>query len=479
MIAAAAARTSAASSRRAVEDPTLVERRSSSSAPSDAEAQTDYAPLMEDGGQYHGDSARSSPLHTAVLLAIGSELTSGETRDTNGGDLARWLAQEGVDVLWISALPDRRVTVEGALRTALAAASLIVTTGGLGPTPDDLTREAIAAVCGEEPTIDPDLERWLRHMFERRGITLPPSNLKQAWVIPSGTIIPNDRGTAPGWWVDRADGRIIVALPGPPREMQPMWVDWVLPRLRARGLGQEHASRTYRLTGIGESSVADALGEPLLRANNPIVATYARADAVDVRISARAEAGRSALEFVDEAAKSVLAAVGKHVWGRDEDTWATVLGHELGVRGLDLALVESGTGGSTVRLLSDAPWLRAASVLEEGDSPRPVELADLASQMRRDAGALVGLAVRAHESGEDTEVEFAAVGPWGISRARQTAFLGGQEGRRRAGVAASAFLLRVLRKDQVSEQESPRAQLVLTDNMSRGETANPGKGSAE
>jgi nicotinamide-nucleotide amidase len=434
---------------------------------------------MEYGVEPQGDSTRSGPLHSAVLLAIGTELTSGETRDTNGGDLARWLAQEGVDVLWISALPDRQATVEGALRAALAAASLIVTTGGLGPTPDDLTREAIAAVCGEEPAIDPDLEIWLHHIFERRGITLPPSNLKQAWVIPSGTTIPNDRGTAPGWWVDRADGRIIVALPGPPREMQPMWANWVLPRLRARGLGQEHASRTYRLTGIGESSVADALGEPLLRATNPIVATYARADAVDVRISARAEGGRSALEIVDVAAESVLAAVGKHVWGRDDDTWATVLGHELGIRGLDLALVESGTGGSTVRLLADAPWLRAASVLEDGDSPGPAELADLASQIRRDAGAVVGLAVRARESGEDTEVEFAAVGPWGISRARQTAFLGGREGRRRAGVAASAFLLRLLRKDQVPEQDLPRAQRVLTDNMRQGKTADPGEGSKE
>ena len=443
----------------------------------DARGQTDYAPLMDDAVESRCDSTPSGPLHTAVLLAIGSELTFGETRDTNSGDLARSLAQEGVDVLWISALPDRRATVEHALRAALAAASLIVTTGGLGPTPDDLTREAIASVCGEQPTVDPDLHRWLHHMFERRGITLPPSNLKQAWVIPSGTIIPNDRGTAPGWWVDRPDGRVIVALPGPPGEMLPMWEGWVLERLRAMGLGREHASRTYRLTGIGESSVADALGEPLLRATNPIVATYARADAVDVRISARAADGRSALELMDLASEVVLAAVGKHVWGSADDTWAAVLGRELGVRGWNLAVVESGTAGSTVRLLGDAPWLRAASVLDKGGPASKGDLADLALELRRDTGAVIGLAVRARESSEDTEVEFAAVGPWGVSRGRQTAFLGGQEGRRRAGVAAAAFLLGALKEEQVQEQDQLRVQQVLTDNMVRGDAANPGSGS--
>jgi nicotinamide-nucleotide amidase len=116
-------------------------------------------------------------LHTAALLAIGSELTTGETRDTNSNELARSLAEAGVDVAWISALPDRLATVTAALSGALAAADVVITTGGLGPTPDDLTREAIAAVCGEEPTVDPKLADWLRHLFERRGISFPETSL--------------------------------------------------------------------------------------------------------------------------------------------------------------------------------------------------------------------------------------------------------------------------------------------------------------
>ena len=389
-----------------------------------------------------------------MLLAIGSELTVGETRDTNSGDLARSLSQHGVEIAWIAALPDRETTVIDALRDALSAADLVVTTGGLGPTPDDLTREAIAVVLGERPAVDPDLERWLRHLFERRGIAFPETNLKQAWLVPSATAIPNERGTAPGWWIDRPDGRVVAALPGPPGEMRPMWEGWVLPRLIARGLGQERVTRTYRLAGIGESAVAALLGEPLLRAANPVVATYARADAVDVRISARAAGGRSAAELVEAAAAVVLAAVGDLVWGRDDDTWPGVLGREMAARGWTAALVEAGTGGSTMRLLGDAAWLTSSRLLAPAEAGAAI--AGLADQARRRSGATVGLAVRALESGEDTAVEVAVSGPWGARETRQTAFLGGSEGRRRAGIAAASFLNGILRDESTAGRRSAR-----------------------
>jgi nicotinamide-nucleotide amidase len=400
----------------------------------------------------------ASPILAAVLLAIGSELTTGETRDTNSGELARSLSEAGVDVAWTSALPDRMGTVTAALRGALEAADLVVTTGGLGPTPDDLTREAIAHVCDEPPAVDPELERWLRHLFERRGIAFAEINLKQAWLIPSSVAIPNNHGTAPGWWVDRPNGRVVVALPGPPSEMRPMWRDWVLPRLRERGLGRERTTRTYRLTGIGESVVAAVLGEPLLRASNPIVATYARADAVDVRISAVAEAGRTANALVDDTEAVVLAALGEYVWGRDDDTWPAVLGRDLAVVGWTVALAEIGTGGAAAQLLGDAPWLKSAQASapaqpEASDpdglpraSAARFSLVDLAEQIRKEAGASVGLAVRAVESGEDTRVELALVSPSGRRESSLTAFLGGPEGRRRAGIAAAAFLHTFLRE---------------------------------
>ena len=392
------------------------------------------------------ESLPARPILTAVLLAIGSELTTGETRDTNSGDLSRSLGEAGVDVAWISALPDRLGTVTAALNDALEAADLVVTKGGLGPTPDDLTREAIADVCVEQPTVDPELEGWLRHLFERRGIDFAEANLKQAWLIPSSTAIPNDRGTAPGWWIDRPDGRVVVALPGPPSEMRPMWQDWVLPRLHERGLGQERVTRTYRLTGIGESSVAALLGEPLLRAANPIVATYARSDAVDVRISAVADSGRPAGVIVDEADARIASILGKYVWGRDRDTWPEVLGRDLSRLEWTAALLELGTGGAAARLLGDAPWLKAARAAIP-DEPGAVgsglplpDLVGLAEQIRRESGASIGLAVRTIESGEDTQVELALASPLGTRHGSVTAFLGGVEGRRRAGIAAAAFL---------------------------------------
>src|SRR4051812_19686553 len=292
---------------------------------------------------------------TAELLSIGTELTVGETRDTNAGDLARSLTGLGVAVLRIQALPDDLDTVRRAIGDAVDRADLVVSTGGLGPTPDDLTREAIAAALGETPVVDPDIERWLRDLWARRGLPFLELNVKQAWLLPSARALPNPNGTAPGWWVERPDGGVIVALPGPPREMTPMWTDHVLPRLRGRGAGTDVASRTLRLTGIGESQVADLLGVAMLRAHDPVVATYARADAVDVRISARGpgQDGSTATDRVAAAAAAVITTLGDYVWAEGATTWPEAIEAALGaVRGT-LAIVEIGTGGSFATLLGD------------------------------------------------------------------------------------------------------------------------------
>ena len=184
-----------------------------------------------------GPSMSDRPLRTAELLAVGAELTVGGTRDTNSGEIARSLGESGVGITRINVLPDRLRVVASAFRAALGRADLVVSTGGLGPTPDDLTREAIARVLGETLLFDPDLEAWLRGLWTRRGLPFPEINRKQAWLIPSARALPNPHGTAPGWWIDRPDGRVVVMLPGPPREMRPMWFERVLPDLRRRRLG--------------------------------------------------------------------------------------------------------------------------------------------------------------------------------------------------------------------------------------------------
>jgi nicotinamide-nucleotide amidase len=391
------------------------------------------------------------PILVAELLAIGTELTVGETTDTNSGELARSLVAHGVGVSRVSNLPDDLGVVVDALRTALSRADLVVTTGGLGPTPDDLTREAVAAVCGEDVAIDQTTLEWLQDLWARRGHPFPSVNVKQAWVIPSATTLPNPNGTAPGWWVDRPDGRVIVTLPGPPREMRPMWADEVLPRLAARSVGSDLVVRTLRLHGVGESQVAEMLGEALRRSVNPVVATYARHEAVDVRISARATAERSALSLADEAETVVAQTLGRFVWARGATTWAVAVAEALDARGWTLAAAERGTAGALVALLRGLEPLRLARVVNEPPGgaaeavdDRALALAD-ARAVRLAAGADVGFAIRAVPRTSDTRVVIGLVTPEGETSEERLAFQRGNQGADRAAIAGTAVLLEALR----------------------------------
>ncbi len=397
------------------------------------------------------------PINTAEILSIGSEITVGETRDTNGGELARALTEEGVEVSRLTALPDDLAEVSAAFRDGLERSGLVVSTGGLGPTPDDLTRESIAAAMGETPAVDPDLEAWLRNLFDRRGLPFPEANLKQAWLVPSATMIPNENGTAPGWWVDASDGRVIVALPGPPREMRPMWTGWVLPRLRERGLGRETVTVTLRTAGLGESTIAQRLGALLDRGANPTVATYSRADGVDVRISAvsgapgdPASSDADAAALVAAAEAAVLAEIGDHVWGHGDDTWPGVIGAALAARGWRLAIVELGTRGSVLDLLGEGLGDRIAFAEALAADHRQagggrIDLRRLADQVRRAGDADVGLAVRVSTRGPDMAVSIAVAEPGGTHAERRVAFLAGPQGRLRAALLAASALTARLR----------------------------------
>jgi nicotinamide-nucleotide amidase len=288
----------------------------------------------------------------AEILSIGTELLLGQITDTNATYLAQQLAALGIDLFYVSQVGDNLPRLTETLARARDRSDLVVMTGGLGPTEDDLSREAIAAVLGETPHIDPALEAELRAFFAGRGIAMPERNVKQAWVIPSVTPLRNPVGTAPGWWAER-DGKVVVAMPGVPSEMNRMWENEVLPRLRPR-TGAVLFTRILRVAGMGESTVEERLGD-LIHASNPTVATYAKRDAVDVRVTAKATTQEEARALVERAEAEARERLGQHIFGVDRDTPQSVALQMLIERGLTLATMESCTGGLFASLITDVP----------------------------------------------------------------------------------------------------------------------------
>ncbi len=377
---------------------------------------------------------------SAEILAIGTELTTGATRDTNSGDLARELTALGVRIARSAALPDDQAVVSEALRAALERAELVVSTGGLGPTPDDLTREAIAGACGVEPAVDPGQLAWLEELFTRRGTPMPEANRKQAWLIPGARALPNGHGSAPGWLVERPDGRIIVALPGPPREMWPMWREHALPALRRRGLGADRASHTLRLTGIGESALVPLIGEELLRGANPQVATYARAAGVDVVVSAESAGGSGARQLVERTIADLRRSLGRYVFGEGEASWSEVLSQSLA--GRTLAMVETGSGGQLLALLGSSDFLVHGELRRPGG-----DLRQLAQDVRAAQHTDFGLALGVRQA-RDTHVRVVIAGENGVEEVQRIAFLAGPEGRQRAAIVTCAALWEYLARSK-------------------------------
>ena len=289
----------------------------------------------------------------AEIISIGTELLLGELTDTNASYLAGQLPILGIDLYWISQVGDNQGRLVEVLKRAWLRSDLILITGGLGPTKDDLTREAIAEMMEEEMRIDPIFEREIRERFTHRGIEMAPSNIKQAAVIPSATAIHNTRGTAPGWWVEK-DGHTLVAMPGPPGEMHHIWHTEVLPRLQQRATGDIIFSKTLKILGLPEGTVGE-LVSPLLSAANPTLGIYAKADGIHLRFTAKAKNRKQAEEMIDRGEAQVRSIFGKSIWGTDKDTPASMVGQILAKKRLSLAVMEYCSGGLLTATISDTP----------------------------------------------------------------------------------------------------------------------------
>jgi nicotinamide-nucleotide amidase len=288
----------------------------------------------------------------AEIISTGTELLLGNITDTNTCFLAEQLALLGIDLYFASTVGDNYERLLDALKLARQRSDLILMTGGLGPTQGDITREAISGLLEEKMEVDPGLKVVLEKFFAERDIDMSPNNLKQAMLIPSAQAIPNPRGTAPGWWAEKG-GKIIIAMPGPPAEMQFMWQNHVAPALQRRS-GAVILSRTLKTFGMPEGSVDEQLAD-LLKSPNPTLAIYAKQDGIHLRITAKAKSLEEARKMISGHEKAVKEIVSKHIWGVDDDDLGTMVGKMLVAKGLTVAVAESFTSGSLIQILAHAP----------------------------------------------------------------------------------------------------------------------------
>jgi competence/damage-inducible protein CinA-like protein len=278
------------------------------------------------------------------VLTIGTELLLGQIVDTNAAELGRALAAAGVEVVRHTSVADRPEAIRAAVADALDRTGFVLTTGGLGPTRDDITKRAVAALLGKPLELDAAVLRALEDRFHRLGRPMPAINRTQAEVPAGATVLPNPRGTAPGLWIEDR-GRVVVMLPGVPSEMRGLLAEEVVPRLAQRSPGVVVRSRTVRTTGIAESALAERVGAieeelaPLTLAYLPSV------EGVDLRVTAWGLPAGEAEGRLAAAAQQLRERAGEHVYGVDGTDLAAVVLEQLRARRERLVIAESCTGG--------------------------------------------------------------------------------------------------------------------------------------
>jgi competence/damage-inducible protein CinA-like protein len=311
----------------------------------------------------------------AEVVGIGTELLLGQIANTNAQWISERLAEIGVDVLFHDVVGDNHERIVEVLRLAVARSDAVIVTGGLGPTQDDITREAVAEVAGVALIRRPEIEGWLRRRFERMGRDMPASNLRQADVPEGADVIENERGSAPGLVVSVGDATIF-ALPGVPAEMRQMVRGAVVPRLVERTGPAGIASRQIRCVGMAESRIAEALDDLFHGSANPTVAYLAGGGEVRVRLTAKAASLGEAEDLIRPLAEEVATRLGDVVYSTGDEELEQVIGRQLKAAKRTVACAESLTGGGVARRLSAAPgasaYFRGSAVVYTAEAKRSV-----------------------------------------------------------------------------------------------------------
>ena len=300
--------------------------------------------------------------HTVELLCVGTELLLGNILNTDARDLSRELTALGLNVRYHSVVGDNPERLRAAVEVARGRADVIITTGGLGPTCDDLTKQTLAEAFGKKLVFHPECAETIRAFFARMGRKMTDNNLQQAYLPEGCTILDNAWGTAPGCAFE-SGGKRVVMLPGPPRECLPMFRERAMPWLAALSEGVIR-SRTLRVFGMGESEVESLLRDRMNALTNPTLAPYAKEGEVELRITAKAASPEEAAALIAPVEAEVRALLGRKVYGADVSGLEQVVLDGLKARGLTMGTAESCTGGLIAKRMTDLPG--SSAVLKGG-----------------------------------------------------------------------------------------------------------------
>ena len=426
-------------------------------------------------------------LSTAEIIAVGTELLTPFRSDTNSLFLTARLNELGIVVRRKSIVGDEAADLGPAVQDALSRVNLLVVCGGLGPTDDDRTRETVAGVLGRTLTEDAAIVERLRARFAARGWTMPENNRRQALVPDGAVVLDNPRGTAPGLWLDTGD-QVVVLLPGPPRELEPMFTAVALARLTARAVPERLYRRVLRVTGRSESHV-DEMTQPVYdrwRQAEPPVATTVLASPglIELHLSTRAASQDAAMAVLDAATGELAAVLGNLLFSTDGRSLSEVVGELLRRDGFRVAVGESCTGGLVTARLVDVPgsssYVETGVIAYSNEVKRTVlgvepgllkthgavseAVAVAMAEGAREVGAVdMGLGVTgvAGPGGESDEkpvgtVCFGVVGPGSEREARTVRFLGDRATIRRQATQAALDLLRRALLRRTRERETVR-----------------------
>ena len=291
---------------------------------------------------------------SAEIIAVGSELLTPEKTDTNSLWLTEKLNGIGIEVMLKTIVGDDEARLEETIRDAIKRSNIVITTGGLGPTEDDITRAVSAKAANLSLVYLPELEAELRERFRRWGREMPEINRRQAYAIEGARILPNPNGSASGMMVNRG-GVYLIVLPGPPREMKPMFLDFVLPELQKLAGPTVIRKRILRVSGMGESAI-DELISPIYKSYPSVVtAILFNKSEVEIHLSTRMDDEAAAIRLLDELAHKIAEKLGVAVFALDGEKLEAVVGKMLLESGKTLAVAESCTGGLIGSRLTDVP----------------------------------------------------------------------------------------------------------------------------